>query len=226
MTNSIYQTPKAYVYIGYHLITDKIYVGARWANVKQNRPASEDFGIHYFTSSKYVKPIFNEFEWEIVFEGTDDEVKDLEDEMILMYLKSGILFNHHASKTFNNIGRTFSEEHIAKLREANLGEKNPMFMKGHLISGNKHPFFNKHLSEEHVAKLKAAMKDKNVGENNPMFGVESPFKNRTHSEEAKAKNRESQLTVPKKTCPHCNRDFRPGNYANHHGDNCKFKVDK
>ena len=30
--------------------------------------------------------------------------------------------------------------------------------------------------------------------------------------------------LPKQECPHCNRAFDPGNYKQHHGDNCKLKL--
>ena len=139
MTTSIYRNPKAYVYMGYHPITDKIYVGARWANVKQNRHANEDFGIKYFTSSKYVKPIFDEFDWEIVFEGTSDEVENLEEEMISMYLKSGLLFNKRSTKNWNTRDTTHSEESRQKIREANTGENHPMFG----MTGEKSPNYGK-----------------------------------------------------------------------------------
>lgn len=52
-----------YVYKLTHKQTGQIYYGSRWKNVVS---AEADLGVYYFTSSKYVKPIFHEFTHEIV----------------------------------------------------------------------------------------------------------------------------------------------------------------
>lgn len=49
-----------YVYRGTHPITGEFYIGMRCAN---KHPAEADLGVKYKTSSKFVKPRFNEFEW-------------------------------------------------------------------------------------------------------------------------------------------------------------------
>lgn len=48
-----------YVYMSVEKTTGKIYIGYRYKN---KVPSSDDFGIHYFTSNKYVKENFNNFD--------------------------------------------------------------------------------------------------------------------------------------------------------------------
>ena len=57
-----------YVYRCTEKGTDKFYIGYRYKN---EVPASEDFGIHYFTSNEYVKNNFDKFEYEIIAEFFD-----------------------------------------------------------------------------------------------------------------------------------------------------------
>lgn len=52
-----------YVYRLDHPVTGEFYVGYRSAN---KVPAEQDLGYKYFTSSKYVKPRFHEFECQII----------------------------------------------------------------------------------------------------------------------------------------------------------------
>jgi hypothetical protein len=61
---------KPYVYKCTHRETGEFYIGLRFAN---KVPASEDLGIHYFTSSKNVKLRFAEFEYEIIQEFESKE---------------------------------------------------------------------------------------------------------------------------------------------------------
>lgn len=73
-------TIKPYVYKGTHKETGRFYIGYRERN---KVPPIEDLGIKYFTSSKTVKPIFNEFIWEIIEEFDDPiEAYDYEQKLI------------------------------------------------------------------------------------------------------------------------------------------------
>lgn len=49
--------------------------------------------------------------------------------------------------------------------------------------------------------------------------VRAPF-----TEEQKAAMRANRKPVSKIACPHCSKTIDPGNYAKHHGDNCKHKT--
>lgn len=99
MSNTIYPS---YVYVCTHRETGNIYIGARCAN---KVPASEDLGKYYFTSSKYVKPRFHEFNYEIVFEGTKEEAFKLEEELIAEHWRQPYLLNRqNGGKKFINEG--------------------------------------------------------------------------------------------------------------------------
>lgn len=63
---TIYQSEKAlpYVYMGIHKETGQFYIGSRTTK-KLKLPPEQDL-IKYRTSSKYVKPIFDQFDWYII----------------------------------------------------------------------------------------------------------------------------------------------------------------
>jgi hypothetical protein len=229
MTDTIYQDVKPYVYMGYHPLTDKIYVGARWHNLKLNRPAEKDFGHYYFTSCNKVKPIFNEFEWEIVFEGTIDEVKELENEMIDMYLKSGILFNTHSNKNWNTTGRKDIYEKGSKTRKSNGKNNHTPESKAKIsktLTGKTSPNKGKTGLFHHTPETKAKMSEDRKGEGNNMYGVSL-----VKSQESREKSRQSMLgknkgnIMPTIKCPHCNREISAGNFTRWHNDNCKLKQE-
>ena len=62
-----------YVYCGIHRITNEIYYGVRYGNVRLRRSPEEDLGTKYFTSSKFVKNRFNEFDWFVVAQFINKE---------------------------------------------------------------------------------------------------------------------------------------------------------
>ena len=64
---NIYQSTKVlpYVYMCREKGSPYFYIGYRFRNFV---PSSEDFGKHYFTSNKYVKTNFENFDWIIVAE--------------------------------------------------------------------------------------------------------------------------------------------------------------
>ncbi|MBQ9479005.1 MAG: GIY-YIG nuclease family protein [Selenomonadaceae bacterium] len=83
---------------------------------------------------------------------------------------------HHTDQARANIsaalaGKPFTEEHKEALRQANLGENNPMY--------------GKHLTDEHKAKLSVALS----GPNNPLYGV-------PRSEEVKRKISDTKRANP------------------------------
>jgi len=57
-----------YVYKCTERDTGHFYIGYRFKNIV---PASEDFGVNYFTSNEYVKENFNNFDYEIIREFPD-----------------------------------------------------------------------------------------------------------------------------------------------------------
>lgn len=95
-----------YVYMGTHKITNKFYIGYREMN---NRPSHKDL-YTYKTSSKVVKPIFNEFNWIILAEFYDgNDAYDFEQYLINSHWDNPLLLNkncHYEKPRFkSNKGR-------------------------------------------------------------------------------------------------------------------------
>lgn len=85
-----------YVYCGVHTVTKEFYYGVRYGNVRINCLPEEDLGIKYFTSSRYVKPKFNEFEWTILaqFVSKEDALA-FEEKLIHESWDNPLLLNKH-----------------------------------------------------------------------------------------------------------------------------------
>lgn len=126
---NIYQSnnPLPYVYKCIHKITREFYFGFRCKNVKSNTPSSNDLGIQYFTSSKIVKPKFEEFEYIILAEffNSDDAYK-FEQYLIFQNWGNPLLLNkfhqYNSLKMFKTNG-TISDETRNKISVANKGKK-------------------------------------------------------------------------------------------------------
>lgn len=56
-----------------------------------------------------------------------------------------------------------------------------------------------------------------------MKGDKNHFYKKIHSEESLNKIKKAANSRKKKTCPYCNKEFYPGNYAISHGEKCKHK---
>ena len=220
MCKSIYP----YVYVCTHKTTGNIYIGARCAN---RVPAREDLGTHYFTSSDYVRPRFHEFDWEIIFEGSREEVFQFEADLIDEHWKQPYLLNKqnggakfvndsHSEETKLKMsesrkGKTLSEEHKLKISESLKGHTHSEETKLKMSESSKvenNPFYGKTLSEEHKLKISESLKG------------------HTHSEEAKQKMSESLKGKPKSiiTCPHCGKEGGNNIMKRYHFENCKTKT--
>jgi len=83
-----------YVYLGTHLVTGQFYIGVRYANQKRNLSPDRDLGIVYFTTSKTVKPIFNQFNWEILAQFiSKEDALEFEEYLISKHWKDPLLLN-------------------------------------------------------------------------------------------------------------------------------------
>lgn len=113
-TNANFTSTKVvpYVYYGIHKETKQFYIGYKKNN---KEPSSENLGNQYKTSSKKVKPIFDEFDWHIVAEFINpDRIQAAKDayaaEQLMIYENWGnpLLLNkscYHSKEQFNTIGR-------------------------------------------------------------------------------------------------------------------------
>jgi len=93
-------------------------------------------------------------------------------------------------------GRPCSEETRKKLSISNIGKKHKPLSeetkrkRSENMKGENHPFYGKHLSEEHKKKLSEAKikfyklnPDKLlIGNKNPMYGIKSPMAGKKHTE--------------------------------------------
>lgn len=112
---TIYTSEKVmpYVYMGIHKHTGEFYIGSR-ANTKQRLPSHLDL-FQYRTSSKYVKPRFDEFNWHIVAEClTPHDAYVLEQQLIYEQWNNPLSLNYscfHNGKQFSRVGSTLSARH-------------------------------------------------------------------------------------------------------------------
>lgn len=97
---NIYINPQAYVYKIVCIPTGQIYYGYRTANIKLGRLAKDDFWIHYFTSSKFVLELTNQygkdsFYTSIEYEGSLEDAYWKEQEYIKLNWNNPLLINRH-----------------------------------------------------------------------------------------------------------------------------------
>lgn len=89
----------AYVYLVKNKISGEFYYGYRSANIRLKRNPTEDFWVHYKTSSvKLKKQIIDtpeNFEWEIIYEGTAEECYWHEQSLIKIHFKDKLCLNRH-----------------------------------------------------------------------------------------------------------------------------------
>jgi len=83
-----------YVYLGTHQITGQFYIGVRYSNQRKNLSPDDDLGKVYFTNSKVVKPIFNEFNWTILAQFiSKEDALEFEEFLIGENWKNPLLLN-------------------------------------------------------------------------------------------------------------------------------------
>lgn len=161
-----------YVYKLSNLTTDEFYIGYRFKNTVG---AELDLGINYFTSSKVVKPRFNEFNIEIIAEFfTAKDAFNFEQQMIAENINDIKCLNRHFSKDGSNHfvqksphtleakqrigkaakGRLRTEQWISKMRQAQLGKKHSQETRDKMSATRK----GKVKTPEHLAKIGKALK--------------------------------------------------------------------
>jgi hypothetical protein len=231
-----------YVYKLTHKTTREFYYGVRWANTY---PAELDLGPRYKSSSKVVKPKFDEYDAEIIAEFFDKEdAIDFEQKIIEENWHNPLLLNKaiQVSKVFrctghtdatklkmsaakvgkapNNKGKKLSKETVEKIRASSSGRAHSDESKEkirQLAMGNKRGIGNKSRTGQ-----KQAAEEK---QNRKLAQPISPFKDKTHSDEWKEQRRLVLSKQPIRHCPHCNGNFKPSPFTKFHGDKCKSRID-
>lgn len=93
-----------YVYIVTSRISGKFYIGMRSAN---KVVAEQDLGIKYFTSSKYVRNNFHEFDTKIIAYFADQlSAFQFENELIKEHWDDPLLLNKHYQRTMSDFSMT------------------------------------------------------------------------------------------------------------------------
>lgn len=134
-----------YVYKLTNHDTGEFYIGYRFGN---SLPSSQDLGKEYFTSSKFVRPRFDEFEYRVLAEFFDD--KDafwFEQRLIEENWNDPNILNRKYQKQGTTIFRgpkgPLTDEHKRKVSLSMRGKKK---------------------SEEHINNVAAALKGKRLSE--------------------------------------------------------------
>lgn len=124
-----------YVYYIRNKITNQYYIGLRTAHVKKNVSPEEDLWNYYFTSSKYVKQLIEEygkgsFDTVILYRFSDHDVCYwYEQTLIKEHIDNPLCINKHYAdpdsgmKTFLRTGIAMTDTAKQKLRDCNLGKK-------------------------------------------------------------------------------------------------------
>ena len=183
---SIYQSikPAPYVYMCVHKTTGQFYIGYREKNVYLNRTSDADLPL-YRTSSKYINPVFEEYNWHIVAEFVDGtSAYDFEQQLIKEYWDNPLLINRqyhtkkdtrfrntgHSEETKQKIkqaraGQIFTEEHRKNISKSKMGKKMPLRTEEHKknISLAKTGSTRQSPSEETRKKLSLASTGKKLG---------------------------------------------------------------
>ena len=190
-----------YTYLIKCTINNKFYYGVRWGN---KVPPSEDLWIKYFTSSKVIKNLINQYSKEaFLFEvrkifTTKQEAIAWEEAVLrrLKVLKSpDIWLNKCISKAIRydihpRIGVKVSEETKIKISKSNKGK--PKFTEKAKLnmsinrSGSKHWNYGNKWSEE--SKNKNRLSNQNTRKEKPeLFAKPPSFMGNIHSESTKEK---------------------------------------
>jgi hypothetical protein len=200
-----------YVYMCIHKETGKFYIGYREKNVKLNLTSDQDLPL-YKTSSKIVKPNFNDYDCYIIAEfGSGDDAYDFEQQLIFENWGSPLLLNEscYYNKARFNHTKVHTDEARQKISNKHRGQKRKPF------------------TEETKSKMSIARKNKlldHTGKNNPMYG-------KLHSNETK--KLQSEVKLGKKNgpykmtiCPHCELVGSGGTMKRWHFNNCKYYKNK
>jgi hypothetical protein len=153
---------KGYIYKVTNIITGQFYIGQRSSYTGS---PEDDLGVHYFTSSRYVRPLFknntSEWEKEILYRDIQyaETLNDMEGYAIHKVIKDPLCENRYDPTTragFSTAGTHQSEETRAKHSAANRGKHFSDETRAKLSAAHR----GKHFSAETLAKIGEAQRGK------------------------------------------------------------------
>jgi hypothetical protein len=162
--------------MGIHKESGMIYIGYRERNVILGLTSDQDLP-KYRTSSKIIRPEFDQYQWIIIAEFFDSaDAYDFEQFLIFENWENPLLLNQHChyKKRRHKANKTMSQETKQKISNAHkgktglAGDKNPMYGK----KGPLNPMYGIPRSAETKQKISEHNKGQLglSGDKNPMFG--------------------------------------------------------
>ena len=213
---------KPYVYICVHNVTSKFYIGYREKNVKLNLTSNVDFPL-YRTSSKTVRPNFNEYDWYIVAEfNTSEDAYDFEQQLIFENWDNPLLINsncHYNKRRFKSVVGSNKGKIAWNKGVAQTDAQRAVNSLSHAGQGKgikKGPFNVTHKHNLSIARKKV-IRPLHSEETKEKMRKPKPPRTATHTENAKL----AAQKIAKQQCPHCGALCSPGNLVRWHLDNCK-----
>ena len=156
-----------YVYKLTNKITGEFYFGYRSKNVLLNLKAEHDIGKIYFTSSKYIKNNFHNFQIEILAEFfSKNDAYDFEQELIEQNFNNVICLNKHYQRKGDKGRFKHDQPHSEKSKEKMRGQRGKI---NRTKSG--HPAWNKGLSKEADIRIAAMAINRHLAGNNHQLGL-------------------------------------------------------
>ena len=158
-----------------------------------------------YAFNKYKK---NAFVWKILIYCESFELTRYETFFDNYYKKLNLSYNFRECANSNK-GIILSEETKKKMSRAKRGQipwnkgkegvyteeiKKKMSLNHRDMSGENHPFYGKHLSEEHKKKLKESL----GGKNHPFYGKHRSEETKKKISDTLKKNKKEELPLPKK----------------------------
>jgi len=215
-----------FVYISTNLITHKQYVGSH---------ATNNLNDGYLGSGKYFLKTINKygyknFKREILQECNNIiEARELEGYYIIennTLYPNGYNISPKGGIGFN--GAILAESTKQKISKSNTGKIRTPEMRKNISKGGKgkqsgenHPMYGKHHSEEAINKIK----EKRKLQSEPMLGkkhseetkesISKALLGKSLSEEHKIILKNASLNVKKTICNHCGKEFSPWGLKNH-----------
>jgi hypothetical protein len=139
-----------YVYICTHKVTKQFYIGVRLAN----KVSSElDLGIIYKTSSKIVKPIFEEFDYKVYAEFFEEDYAwEFEQKFIGLNKNNPLMLNishyKNGSLKFHTFGRKRTEAEKLSMSKRLTGVSHPHGRTRPIVERFENKFICSHCGKE------------------------------------------------------------------------------